>query len=215
MFLLCYKQNKLEKSKWVFFILVLISFTFDISSLLLSQNGIRTVLLINLYLVIEVTFLYIFFLHLFALNKFAKTITKITCATVIVIWLFFNFIKGGFFNTYDFVSIALEFIIIFILCLLYFFQVVTQIRDTTPVYNTASFWLITALLLYCATTMFSFFIPINKSDRTSDTIAFEYISRIANFIKNILFSIAFMINTNKFKNDTTYKPQSIYNIEQH
>lgn len=209
------KRNKQEKSKWVIFILLLVSFIFDALGFNLSQKGFRTIGLINAYLVIEVTFLYIFFLYLFALNKFAKTITNIGFALAIIVWLYINIIKGTLFNTYDFISIAVEFIIIFILCLLYFFQVVTHIRDTTPAYNTASFWLIAALLLYCASTFFSFFIPTEISERNSDTIAFEYISRVANVLKNVLFSIAFMINTNKNKNDITYKHQSIYNVEQH
>lgn len=209
------KRNKQEKSKWVIFILLLVSFIFDALGFNLSQKGFRTIGLINAYLVIEVTFLYIFFLHLFATNKFAKTITNIGFALAIIVWLYINIIKGTLFNTYDFISIAVEFIIIFILCLLYFFQVVTHIRDTTPAYNTASFWLIAALLLYCASTFFSFFTLNSPADRTSDTIAFEIISRVANILKNILFSIAFMIKTNQNKNNTTYMHQSIYNVEQH
>jgi len=214
-FLLYFKFNKQEKTKWVIFTLAVVSFIFDILSFNLSKKFISNINLINLYLVIEVAFLYIFFLFLFATNKFAKIITKIGFALVIFVWLYNNVIKGNLLNKYDSISLAVEFIIIFILCLLYFVQIVTQIRDTTPAYNTAFFWLIAALLLYCASTFFSFFILNSPADRTSDTIAFEYISRVASILKNVLISIAFMINTNKNKNDITYKHQSIYNVEQH
>ncbi|MBW7951346.1 MAG: hypothetical protein H3C56_01970 [Chitinophagaceae bacterium] len=134
---------------------------------------------------------------------------------VIIVWLYNNVLKGNLLNEYDSISLSVEFIIIFILSLLYFVQIVTHIRDTTPAYSTAFFWIIAALLLYCASTFFSFFTLNSPADRTSDTIAFEFISRVANILKNILFSIAFMIKTNQNKNNTTYKHQSIYNVEQH
>lgn len=213
--MLYFRFNKQVKSKWVIFILLLFSFFFDIIGFDLSQKAIHTIGLVNAYLVIEVCFLYIFFGQIFATNKFAKTITKIGFALILIVWLYINVLKGGFFNSFDSISVAVEFIIIFILCLLYFFTVITQIRDTTPAYSTATFWIIAALLLYCAATFFSFFIPTSLNDRTVDTVAFEFISRVANILKNILFSIAFMIKTNQNKNNTTYMHQSIYNVEQH
>lgn len=212
-FLLFFRFNKQEKLKWVIFILLIVSLSFDFFSYNLAKKSIHTIALINTYLLIEACFLFFFFLFLFVKNKVAKTISKVGFTLVIIVWIYLNIFKNGYSLAYDYVSISLEFIIIFILCLLYFFYTISQIRNTIPAYNTASFWLIAALLLYCASTFFSFFIPTNLSNQTNDTIAFEYISRVANILKNILFSIAFIINTNK--NNTTNKHKSIYNVSEY
>lgn len=190
--------------------MLVLSFITDSLSYNLGKKGTSTVGLIHVFTLVEGTFLLYFF---YTLLKKQSSTQKIILSLGIIFWITW-IVRAIFFKSfsvYDYFSQTIEFIILLILCLMYFFQKV-KVSDTTFIYNTYEFWLVAALLIYCAGTFFSFFIPMNASERNQDTLVFENISRLGSVIKNILIAISFFINPNKIlKNQPN--PNSIYYIK--
>jgi hypothetical protein len=204
------KFNKKKRLKWVVFILLILSVLVDILSFLLAQKSMSNLIVINVFTLVEGILLTYFFYFLFFTIKVLQKLTLALCLVFVITWVFLNVVSKKIL-TYDYISQAIEFIILLFLCLLYFFQK-TQVSDSQFIYNTYEFWLVSAFLIYCAGTFFSFFTPMNPSETNSDIVVFEYISRIGSIIKSILITIAFYLNlVNVPKNQPN--PNSIYYIK--
>ncbi len=205
-----YSFNRKSRLKWVIFLLLLSGLTTDVLSYYLAKQRTSNIGLIHLFTLIEGCFLVYFFYSLLYKQSATKKTILIFGSLFILVWA----IRALFFKSflvYDYFSQAIEFIMLLILCLLYFFQKV-KVTDTVFIYNTYEFWLVSALLIYCAGTFFSFFIPMNSNERNTDTLVFEYISRFGSIIKNLLSTVAFCINPDKLlKNQPN--PNSIYYIK--
>ena len=204
---LIFKHNRKERLKWVIFVLLLLGVLVDLLGLRLAKHQSNNVWLINIYTLVEFSLLSFFFIRLqkFKQNKFHIFVY----ATFLLLWMIQNFIIQNI-NQFDYFSQAIEFLILFIFCLLYFFKK-AKTYDTIFIYNTYEFWLVTAILIYCAGTFFSFFIPMNINERNKDTLVFEYISRLGNIFKSILIAIAFTIDPKKFVKKQP-NPNSIYYV---
>lgn len=202
-----YSFNRKYRLKWVIFLLLVLSLATDISGYNLGKKGTSTIGLIHLFTLVEGCFLIYFFYTLLKKQSATRKIILTLGAIFILIWL----VRAAFFRSffvYDYFSQAIEFIILLLLCLFYFFQKV-KVTDAVFIYNTYEFWLVSALLIYCAGTFFSFFIPMNAVERNADTLVFEHISRVGNILKSILITVAFCINPDKLlKNQPN--PNSIY-----
>lgn len=203
-------HNRKSRLKWVIFLLLVLSLLTDLLSYNLGKKGTSTVGLIHVFTLVEGSLLLYFFYTLLKKQSSSQNIVLSLGAIFVGTWI----VRAIFFKSfyvYDYFSQTIEFIILLLLCLMYFFQKV-KVTDTTFIYNTYEFWLVAALLIYCAGTFFSFFIPMNASERNQDTLVFENISRLGSVIKNILIAISFFINPNKIlKNQPN--PNSIYYIK--
>ena len=208
-FIIFLKRNN-AKLKWIFFYVLTIGLLVDISCLYLIKKGLSTLWLINLFTLVECELLFLFFLFLFEKNKLFKKITLVFAIAYFSTWVINNFLVGSIYN-YDYLTQTIEFILLLFLCLLYYYQKAKIFGDIF-IYNTHEFWLVTALLIYCSGTFFSFFIPINITEKTRDAILFEYISRIGNILKNILIAIAFCMQ-NKPPSNNLAKANSMYTIK--
>ena len=201
--------NRKQKLKWVVFILLLVGVFVDIISYKLAKKSENTLWLINFFTVVEFTLLCYFFSLLLKLKHSSKIIF-LSFIFFLITWGYFNVLKNNI-NSFDYRSQAIEFIFLLLFCIMFFFQK-TKISDTIFIYNTYQFWLVSALLIYCAGTFFSFFIPMSNSEKARDIIVFEYISRIGNIVKSILITIAFCINPAKLSKNRP-NPNSIYYIK--
>ena len=209
-FFVFFKRNT-SKLKWIIFLLTAIGFLVDYFCTALANKNIYTVWVINIYTLIEGLLLFSFFYFLFAPKILFQRITLLLSTILVSIWLATNFIFGEI-HIYDSISQASEFIILFILCLLYYFLKAKTV-DEYFVYSYFEFWIVSALLIYCAGTFFSFFVPTSiTNQRTPDTLAFEYISRLGGILKNILIAIAFCMQ-NKSPSNNLAKANSMYNIK--
>jgi hypothetical protein len=207
---LLFSFNKKIKLKQVIFILITLGVFTDVLSYIVAKKSLSTLLIINFFTLAEGSLLTYFFYLLFSKSKLSKKIASVLGICFIIMWV----VRNIFFqkiNNYDYLSQAIEFIFLLFLCLLYFFQT-TKISNTIFIYNTYEFWLVSALLIYCAGTFFSFFIPMNANERNTDTVVFEYISRIGNIIKSILITTAFCINPANLSKNQPNK-NSIYYVK--
>jgi len=202
-----FRFNWKQKLKWTIFILAIVSITVDMVCKYFAEKSIPTIWIINLFTLIEFYLLFTFFYFLF-FQKIALRKTVIGLSLVFLIfWISKNFLFGTI-NSYDYLSQALEFIILLFLCLIYFFQK-TKITDTTFIYNYYEFWIVAALLMYCAGTLISFFTPINTNQKDLDTQVFETITRLSSILKHALITVAFCIN-NKMSSNNLKSQNSTY-----
>ena len=209
-FFVFFKRN-ISRLKWIIFLLISIGFFIDYLCIALGNKNISNVWIVNVYTLLESLFLFSFFYFLFASKLLFQRITLLLSTLLVIIWVTTNFIVGNI-HTYDSISQASEFIILFFLCLLYYFQK-AKVVDEYFVYSYYEFWIVSALLMYCAGTFFSFFVPTSITNkRTPDTLAFEYISRLGGILKNILIAIAFCMQ-NKPPSSNLVKANSMYTIK--
>ncbi len=204
---LLFKHNRKERLKWVIFILLVLGVLVDLLSFKLAKQQSTNVWLINMYTLVEFSLLSFFFIGLqkHKQNKFYSFVFIF----FLLMWIVQNFFLQNI-NQFDYFSQAIEFLLLFIFCLLYFLKK-AKATDTIFIYNTYEFWLVTAILIYCAGTFFSFFIPMNIVERNKDTLVFEYISRVGSIVKSILIAVAFTIDPKKFVKKIP-NPNSIYYV---
>lgn len=207
---LIFPYNRSQKLKWVVFILLALGVSIDVLSYSWAKKALSNLVLINLFTLIEGLLLSYFFYILFFKKRILQKITLFSGISLLSIWLVRNIFLQNILK-YDYLSQAIEFIVLLLLCLLYFFQK-AKVSDTVFIYSTFEFWLVSALLIYCAGTFFSFFIPMSASEKEKDIIVFEYISRFGSIVKNILITIAFCINPAKLSKNRP-NPNSIYYIK--
>ncbi|MCU0322986.1 MAG: hypothetical protein MUE72_11250 [Chitinophagaceae bacterium] len=192
---LFYSFNRKSKLKWVIFLLLVTSLIVDILSFFLAKKSTSNIGLIHIFTLTEGGFLVYFFYTLLKKHTVTKKIILALASIFFLTWA----VRALFFQSfivYDYFSQTIEFILLLLLCLFYFFQKV-KVTDAVFIYNTYEFWLVSALLIYCAGTFFSFFIPMNPNARNADTLVFEHISRLGSIIKNLLITVAFCINPDK------------------
>jgi hypothetical protein len=187
-----------------------VSFAVDIICINLAKSLEPTVWIITLFTLLEGQLLFLFFYLLFADKKYLR-ITVISIGVLFLsLWIWKNFISGNI-HQYDYFSQTLEFIFLLFLCLLYFFQN-TKVTSTTFIYSYYEFWIVSALLMYCAGTFFSFFTPMSTAKEGDwNTQMFETITRSSSILKNIILAIAFSISNKKISNNSR-NPNSIYYI---
>ena len=209
MFFVLFKFNSKQRAKWVIFLLLVISLITDIWCYNLARNNIKTTWIINIFSVIEFAFLSYFFTLIISPKK-QQIFIWLCYAGFLLYWLVQNIFVESI-EIFDYQSQAIEFLLLLICCLLYLFQRVKNVRGEI-LYNTYQFWIVAALLMYCAGTFFGFLSSVSPEERDFDTIVYEYLSRGGNILKHILITIAFCINPANQKNEHPNK-NSIYYIK--
>lgn len=195
--------------KWVFFYILISSILFDSLGNLLPIFKIKSVVTINLFVLVEGVLLHYFFYLLFFYNKkFKQTILASLCI-LLFIWIYNNILLQKIQKVDNF-SNGFESIIVIFFCLIYFYNKIKKI-EIQPITSKFEFWLVTATFIYFSITFFIFLIPLDRNKNPNDYHVVMLISRIGNIIYSFLLTIAFMIDSTK-KDYSINKKSSIYNI---
>lgn len=112
---------------------------------------------------------------------------------IIPIFLAFSliqYIKSNPEDEIDSLSISVEYIIIIIFCILYFYEEI-NIPQATFIYSTKAFWLITGILIYSTGTFFLFLFSDNLTDEEWNK--WSIINSVFTILKNACFGIAVTI----------------------
>jgi membrane-bound ClpP family serine protease len=107
--------------------------------------------------------------------------------------MFFN--KSS--NHIDSIPITVEYILIIIFCLLFFFEEINE-PNVNFIYSTYSFWIIIGILIYSTGTFFLFMQSENLSDEEWDR--WRIINFVFTLVKNIFFSIAILMKKEESQN---------------
>lgn len=169
----------------VLFVYCLYTFINDVLLIVFKKSDTNiTFFLLSLFTVIE----FLLFAVLFYLRLKNEIFKKII---LFAIPLFLGFTIIQFLNssekTIDSLSITIEYIIIIIFCLFYFFEEIVD-PQVTFIYSTQAFWVIAGILIYSTGTFFLFMFSENLSDDEWDK--WSIINYVFTILKNTSFSIA-------------------------
>ncbi len=191
---------------WVIFVYVITSFLTDLIVLTLTNSSNKNIQL-TIYSAFTISE-YCFFSY-FIYRNLGNTLLKkaILIASVgfilsAIITYFKTFGKQDF---DDFAS-SLEAILLIIFCLAYFFEQISS-QPAVFLHEKYSFWIITAILLYFAGSLFLF--VLGNSLSKQEIKVYWDITYGANVIKNILFALAFIIKKGESPDTPIRKPYNI------
>lgn len=187
---------------WVIFFYCAYSFTND--NLIISRfnKGLEISNLLYTFTIVEYL---IFATYLWSIlkNKSFKLIL-IAASALFTIYCLAYLIQNTFIK-FDSIQTSIEAIVIITFCIIYLFEEMNQ-PQVTFIYSSYHFWIVIGILIYLAGTFFFFVYASNLSNAELDS--FSIINHISNILKNILFSIAFVIYAKvpKIRNPREYQP---------
>ena len=151
-------------------------------------HEIISVILLSLFTVVEYTLFSLFFYYL-SDNKRFKSVLLIISILFYALAIT-NFLVLGKYKNFDSVPATAEAFLIILYCIYYFFDQLNK-PQITFIYLTFQFWITIGIFIYVAGTFFLFvqYSILSENERTS----FWIITLISNILKNILFSISFII----------------------
>ena len=181
------------KGLWVIFLYSIVSFLSD--TLLNSSWGTNhTIVLWNLYTIVEYSILALFFYLTLKLRLIRALIIVISTIYFIVFMIMIKSIALQYNSVLSFFSQ----VIILALCLVYLFTSMNQTSETVSILSPL-FLIVIALLLYVAFTLFLFIIANKLSAKEMDQY-WGGITVYNNLLTNLLFSAAFLLYRFKHKN---------------
>jgi hypothetical protein len=195
--------NKIKSWQlWVIFFYCAYSFTND--NLIISRFGKGLEITTLLYYFTIVEYL-VFSTYLWSILK--NRAFKYILITISVLFTFYClfYILQNTFKGFDSIQTSIEAIVIITFCIIYLFEEMNQ-PQVTFIYSSYHFWVVIGILIYLAGTFFFFVYASNLSNDELDS--FSIINHISNILKNILFSIAFVIYAKvpKIQNQREYQP---------
>lgn len=126
----------------------------------------------------------------YLISKFALKKIIIGIIPVFIAFSLIQYINSNPEDDIDSLSISVEYIIIIIFTLFYFYEEIS-IPQATFIYSTKAFWLITGILIYSAGTFFLFLFSDNLTD--DEWEKWSIINYVFTILKNTCFGIAVTI----------------------
>ena len=190
-FLIFLNRNK-NINSIIIFSYILYSLTNDIltEKHILSKIGIDSNILLYVFTIVEFLLLFIY-LFLFLQETRVKKFLLIS-AVIFLLIASYNFFENNFksFKSVDTIFIAVSSIILIVGSIVYLFESI-QKPDIDFIYSKPSFWVVVGIMIYFSGTFFLFLQYENLSE--SDKKSFWIINMICFILKNIFFSISFIL----------------------
>ena len=191
LFLVFLRRNK-EKNLWVIFLYNVLSLITDVAFRNLPANqGNAEFYLFSFFTIIE----YSIFTTFIFLQISSKTVKWFIAAISLGFYGFaiFNIAKGQSSN-FDSLSASVECVLVILFCIFFFAEEIKN-PEVSFIYSSKVFWVMTAVLLYLAATLFLFISAPYFTEEQKDS--YWSINFISNILKNILLSIAFILPKHK------------------
>lgn len=193
LFFIFFARNKRKDIRVIFFycIYTFINELFVTNLLNIEINASVRFTLLSLFTVVE----YSLFTYAIFLNIKKSLYKRIIIAISPIFFMFaiFQFFNPEVKNNIDSISITIEYILLIIYSLFYFFEELNE-PNTTFIYSSHSFWIVVGILIYSTGTFFFFMQSNNLSDE--EWYRWSVINDIFTIIKNLFFSIAIVIRKN-------------------
>jgi hypothetical protein len=187
-YLIFLKRNRGE-GLWVIFLYCLLSFLTEILFYILRQQNVYSG-----FIIVQFTLFSWFFYSSLQEKKFKYI-------PIIGALIFYGVAISNFTSKrFDSLSASVESILIIPYCILLLYE---QIKDPSIifVYNNKKFWVIIAILLYFSATLFLYLYYSNLSVKERSN--YWLINNFFEILKNILFSVAFIMKKNVQRSDLT------------
>ena len=179
---------------WVIFYYCLYSFLNDVTVGILTDQATElndriSFVLLSVFTVVEFS-LFSVAIRMILKKKILRDIIKISFPLFVIFAAIVFYLS--FKSSIDSVSITVEYIIIIIFSLFYFYEEIS-IPNFTFIYNSSRFWIIVGILTYSTGTFFFFLYSSSMLGQDWDN--WSIINFIFTILKNILFCIAIIIAT--------------------
>lgn len=177
-----------DKSLWVIFFLLIISFSNDLYGLFLLKNNSKNYISFNIFILVETLLLDIYFFKILFF-KLLKKIIFTTCIIFLLFWLFKFVIDGK--KTFLYSCASLENITILAFAIFFYYEQIVKV-NLAFIYKEVRFWIVSAYFIYIAGTFFLllYFPSLNLIDLRN----FYILNYIFIIIRTVLLSIAMCMN---------------------
>jgi len=201
-FFLCFFKRNRGTGLWVIFFYVLLSFSTDISFAIVKSKVFHFHALYS-FTILE----YLLFTGFLYLNLHSQTIKKVLLFGSITFIAFatFSLLKKTDYK-FDSLPASIEAILVICYCVLFFYEQLKS-PESPFIYSSKSFWITVAMLVYLAATLCLFISTAYISDE--ERKVYWPINYAANFIKNAMLSIAFILKPGTKQSSSI---QKTYNI---
>ena len=156
--------------------------------------------LLSLFTIIEYS-LFAFIIYLNLAKKLAKKII-LFLSPLFILFAIFQFLNSQN-KSIDAISITIEYILIIVFCIFYFFEEINQ-PNATFIYASYNFWIITGIFIYSTGTFFLFMQSDNLT--TAEWEQWSIINYIFTILKNLFFGIALVMKKDSSKHSKSNKP---------
>lgn len=198
LFVLFWKRNRLG-GIWVILLSVILSAITDYTYAF-ARTSINTLYFYGAFTIIEYS-LFSFFLYLSFKNRVFKVILIVASLIFYLVALSTFFIKNK--EDFDSLSASAEAVLIIVYSIFYLYE---QVNDPSVflVYNTKKFWIVLAFLIYFSSTLFLFIYATAMTNQEHKS--YWNINNFFDELKNILFSIGFIMKPDKKSRYTVESP---------
>ncbi len=174
-----------------FFYYCLTAFSLELSHILLAGNGINNHWLANLWLLIEIVLLFIFFMR-WCETTVLKKLNCLLAAIALLTWLIFTLINW---RSISLPTLIIEHCFIIIVS----GALIIQNLDKESPFNSPKFWCLSGLVFFFSVSLltYSFVNAFHKDYPQWLGQTFEYLIRIANIITYLIYSYAFLCLSKK------------------
>ena len=187
LFLLFFKKISKRIDLLAIFFYVIVSLVADI---LLGTLKTKAPIIISAFAVIEYAFFSTFFYLSINSKKFRNFIIVISLFNLIFELILFFLLKTNF----DFWAALINTVLIVGFCIFFFYEEMNS-TQMSIIYQSYSFWAATGCIIYLSGTLFLFLYTSDLKDKQNSSL---WIINVAfEIIKNIFFSIAFILAKNK------------------
>lgn len=200
MFFLIFLKRNMETALWVIFVYSIISFITEFCGPLLKNYKEAHFYIYSSFTIIEYS-LFSLFLYLQINSKLFKRLILLG-SVVFLILGFYNMVKMSN-NSFDSLPASIESVFVIFYSILLLFESL-NFSENSYINSSKTFWIVIAILIYLSATLILFISSTYLSE--NERRSYWPINSIANIVKNLLFSIAFIKKT---KSRETYLSKSL------
>ena len=161
------------------------------------KNPFYQLLVNRIFLVVEFTFLCIFF-KIILTYKY-KTAISIVAILFFLLFSFYDYYVSKL-GEFSFIPLVIE-CLFFVSVIVYFFYEKIQYNISSPIYYSFSFWISLAFLIYFSGNFFLFLFSKSMYKNPEFRIEFTIIYSSVTLIKNVLLCIAILVNNYNVKKE--------------
>lgn len=198
MLFLLYLKFQKEKALWVIFCYCIYGFLNDIS-LLYLQGASPSSFLLNIFTILEFSFLACFFYFSIQNKWFKKILPYLVVGFVTYNIIYLIITPEPELASMSSVPATVEAFLLISISIFFFFEQISK-PQAFFIYQVPSFWIVIAVLLYFSGAFFIFIYAENFTN--TELNKYWVINYALNATKNILFAIAFLMKSNNDQNPT-------------
>lgn len=202
-FLFRFPKTPDEKLLWVVFFYLLLSFFSDVLTIWNITPGNFTTLQNTIFTIFEFL-MFITYLSLSLKNKFIVKLSSVVAFCYTVFASFYILLNKKKHEDYYTLVTTIENVIIITLCVIVLYNFI-KTPQILFIYSYSQFWIVIGILFYLAGTFFLSLVLKELPNQEQEK--YWILNLFSNILKNIFFTIAFLMKKNTLTNQSSIKSQ--------